>query len=453
MKKISLLLTLILCATLSFAQAKYIFFFIGDGMGFGSVSLTEDYLAAKEGKHGSSNLTFSGFPVTGFATTYSASNLVTCSAAAGTALACGSKTRNGRIGVDAEAKQNFKSIAQRLKEKGYRVGISTSVSIDHATPAAFYAHQTSRNMYYEIAQDLAKSNFDFFSGAGFINPLGKDDQQESIYTLVEQSGYKVSRSLADCKASSAPKNILLQAENKPAKAYPYVIDKSADDYTLRQTTEIAIEKLMNGKGFFLMVEGGKIDWASHDNDAATMVGEVIDMSDAVQVALDFYKKHPNETLIIVTADHETGGLGIGSGEDKLVTIMGISQQAKSVEKLVERLGNPISYNEFRQLLQDDYKLTLSYGEEQKMRKMFADNVEKEPQTGDSPCKVKNKNNLSKEVMRMVSARVGAGYSTFGHTGTMVPVYAIGAGSELFGGKINNTDIPKNIAKAAKVVWQ
>jgi alkaline phosphatase len=383
MKKFVFLIIFALCATLGFAQAKYIFYFIGDGMGFGAVSLTESYLAAKDGKHGSKNLSFSNFPVTGFATTYSENNLVTCSSAAGTALACGSKTRNGRVGVNAEATQNFKSIAYRLKEKGYKVGITTSVSIDHATPAVFYAHQRSRKMYYEIAQDLAKSGFDFFSGAGFVEPQGEDKLQPSIFPLLEKNGYRVSRSLTECKTSTAQKNILLQAESKPQNAYPYAIDKTSDDYTLRQTTEIAVEKLTNSKGFFLMVEGGKIDWASHDNAAAAMVGEVVELSDAVQVALDFYKKYPKQTLIVVTADHETGGLSVGSSEDNTVNTL--------------ELTTPAAVEAF----------FMSYG-----------------------C-----------------------YSTTHHTGTAVPVYAIGAGSALFSGKMDNTDIPKKIAKAAGVGWE
>lgn len=212
--------------------------------------------------------------------------------------------------------------------------------------------------------------------------------------MLEQNGYKLSRSLAECKSSAAQKNILLQPESKQQDAYPYAIDKSADDYTLSQTTEIAIDKLMSSNGFFLMVEGGKIDWASHDNDAATMVGEVVELSDAVQTALNFYKKYPTQTLIIVTADHETGGLSVGSGEEKHVNIMNLSQQKMSATKAA----------------------------------------------------------ISDTTARSISAKSGSNYSTFGHTGTMVPVYAIGVGSELFSGKMDNTDIPKKIAKAAKITF-
>ncbi|MDR2937942.1 MAG: alkaline phosphatase [Prevotellaceae bacterium] len=371
MKKILLVLIFALSATLGFAQAKYVFFFIGDGMGFGAVSLTEDYLAAKEGKHGSKNLTFSDFPVTGFATTYSANNLVTCSSAAGTALACGSKTSNGVVGMDSAAQKNYKSIAYRFKENGYKIGITTSVSLDHATPAAFYAHQPDRNMYYEIAQELPKNSFDFFAGAGFLKP--KVAGKENLFDNFKANNYVLSRSIDECKKSTSSKNILIQAEGKNPESLPYAINKQKGDYRLSQITDLAIERLMNDKGFFLMVEGGMIDWASHDNNATAMVGEVIEFSNAVKVALDFYKKYPTETLIIVTADHETGGLGVGKSEK--------SAPATQVENFAKNYGS---------------------------------------------------------------------YSTTGHTGTMVPVYAIGAGSEQLGGKMDNTDIPKKIAKAAKI---
>jgi alkaline phosphatase len=457
MRKIFMLAAFALSATLAGAQAKYIFLFIGDGMGFGAVTLTEDYLAAvaaSANKPGSGTLAYSTFPVSGFATTYSASSWVTCSAASGTALACGSKTRNGRIGMNEEATQSFTSIAYRLKEKGYKVGITTSVSIDHATPAAFYAHQASRNMYYEIAQDLATSGFDFFSGAGLVNPLGKDKKQENVVDIIEKNGYTVVRSLSDCQTSTAQKLLLLQPESKPQSAYPYVIDKAADDYTLASTTTLAIEKLRSGKGFFLMVEGGKIDWASHDNDAGSMVREMVDMSDAVKVALDFYRKYPKQTLIVITADHETGGLGVGNSENSATGVLGLANQKASVDKLAQRLAKaPVSYSEVKAWIVENMGITVTYDDDAMLRSLFAQNASPKPANDDTPCTLKNTGAMGKSIMRMVSARHGGGYSTFEHTGTMVPVYAIGEGSQLFSGKIDNTDIPKKIAKAAKIEWK
>jgi alkaline phosphatase len=333
------------------------------------------------------------------------------------------------------------------------VGISTSVSIDHATPAAFYAHQPSRNMFYEIAQDLAKSNFDFFSGAGLLKPTGKDGQQENVFDLMAKNGYTVVRSLADCQASTAPKLVLLQPEGKSLDAYPYAIDKASDDYTLAQTTSLAVEKLRGGKGFFLMVEGGKIDWASHSNDAGSMVREVVDLSDAVKVALDFYRKYPKQTLIVVTADHETGGLGVGPGENGAASIAGLERQNASEEKLGERLKKDISYSQLKAWVAERLGVTITYGDEVALRGLFAANAKSAPASDDAPCTLKNADAVMKAIMRMASAKNGGLYSTYDHTGTMVPVYAIGESSELFRGKMDNTDIPKKIAKAAKIEWK
>src|SRR5690606_6296994 len=180
--------------TYSFAQqAKYIFYMIGDGMGANHVNLAEIYLAHLQGRNGVEPLIFSKFPFSSVATTYSLSHGVTDSAAGGTALAVGKKTKNGVVGMDSTATVPYKSIAYAAKEKGLKVGITTSVSIDHATPATFYARQASRSMYYEIVQDLIKSNFDFFAGSGFLKPNTTFDKKDapSIYPQLEQAGYKI----------------------------------------------------------------------------------------------------------------------------------------------------------------------------------------------------------------------------------------------------------------------
>ena len=143
-------------------QAKYVFYFIGDGMGVNQVNGTEMYLAEQEGRIGVKPLLFTSFPVASMATTFSATNSVTDSSAAGTALATGAKTYNGAIGMD-DNKSVLQSVAERAKKSGKKVGVTTSVSVDHATPAAFYAHQPDRGMYYEIALDLPKAGFDFYA--------------------------------------------------------------------------------------------------------------------------------------------------------------------------------------------------------------------------------------------------------------------------------------------------
>ena len=210
-------------------QAKYVFYFIGDGMGVNQVNGTEMYLAEQEGRIGVKPLLFTSFPVASMATTFSATNSVTDSSAAGTALATGAKTYNGAIGMD-DNKSVLQSVAERAKKSGKKVGVTTSVSVDHATPAAFYAHQPDRGMYYEIALDLPKAGFDFYAGGGFLKPTTTADKKEapSIFPIFEEAGYTVARGLDEYKSKSAQadKMILIQKEGAEPSCLPYAIDLS-----------------------------------------------------------------------------------------------------------------------------------------------------------------------------------------------------------------------------------
>ena len=170
MKRLMYVLCFVLISVVAHGQAKYVFYFIGDGMGVNQVNGTEMYRAElQNGRIGVEPLLFTQFPVGTMASTFSATNSVTDSSAAGTALSTGVKTYNGAIGMD-DRKEPLQTIAEKAKKAGKKVGVATSVSVDHATPAAFYAHQPDRNMYYEIATDLPKANFDFYAGAGFLKP-------------------------------------------------------------------------------------------------------------------------------------------------------------------------------------------------------------------------------------------------------------------------------------------
>ena len=281
---------------------KYIFYFIGDGFGFGALTYSE--IVAKEN---GVPLCFSQFPVTGFTTTHSANKLVTCSSAAVTALACGEKTNNNMLNVSPDDKRTLTPISTILHKKGYQVGIATTVSIDHATPAGFYAHTESRKSYYDIAKQISVSGFEFFAGSGFLEPAPQDSAP--IISLLRKNNYIVSTSISQCSGSKSNKNILIQPQGKDVKQLPYSIRKDKNDFTLAQITQLGIEKLWaQQKPLFFMVEGGLIDWASHNNLAKELYGEVKEFSEAIEVALAFYKQHPNETLIVVTADHETGGV-------------------------------------------------------------------------------------------------------------------------------------------------
>lgn len=395
-------------ASPSYAQAqkkaKYVFFFIGDGMGFSHVALTEAYLATEKHEIGSEPLCFTQFPVMGMSTTYSASNMITCSSAAATAMATGIKTRNNMLGVAPDS-TDMRQVTYDMHDAGFSVGIMTTVTIDHATPGGFYGHSADRNDYYSIAMQLPKSGFEFFGGGGFDGANSKKikNAEKNIFDECAKDGYTVAYGVDDYKAkkADAKKMILFQADpSRKNKILPYVIGRTPKDLTLKQVITEAIDFLYKpeGKGFFIMCEGGKIDWAAHSNDMAGVVMETLDMDEAVKVAFAFYKQHPDETLIVVTADHETGGVTLGRTKGYTFDLSGIDKVVKEAAQ--------------SNVTVDDY-------------------MEQQPL-----------DSLSK------AARIG--WTTRSHTGGAVPVFAVGAGSRMFSGRQNNTDLPKKICKAMGV---
>lgn len=442
-------------------QAKYIFYMIGDGMGVNHVHLTEMYLSSLQGEIGRTPLVFSQFPFSTFATTYSLSNGVTDSAAGGTALATGQKTKNGVIGMDSSATSNLNSIAYAAKEKGLKVGITTSVSIDHATPASFYAHRASRGMYYEIAQDLIKSNFDFFAGAGFLKPNTTFDKKEaaSIFPELEKAGYNLVKGYANFKKQSlnGQKFILTDVEGSSSNALPFVIDKKESDLKLAEITSAAIDALSakNDKGFFLMVEGGKIDFSSHSNDAATTIQEVLDFNDAVKVAYEFYQQHPTETLIVITADHETGGLIIGNGGYNL-RINNLQQQKISqgeLSSLITTLRSTkpeATWDDVKSILRANLglwdKIKVSEKEAQPIFDAYqASFINHKDET--QKTLYANDNKIAALAVALLNSKSSVGWTSTSHSATAVPVFAVGVGAEKFSHALDNTDIPKKIAES------
>ena len=468
MKKLSLLLSFLLLVLSGYAQqAKYVFYFIGDGMGVNQVQGTELYRGELEGKIGITPIWFTQFPYATTATTFSATNGVTDSAAAGTALATGNKTQNGTIGMKQDLQTEVSSVAVWAKNKGCRVGVTTSVSVDHATPAAFYAHDPSRGSYYKIGTDLYKAGFDFYAGSDFIDPNNKDNKDgnsENLYTMAEKNGYTIARGYKDYlkKCKKADKMILFQSEKASEKdrtAIPYAIDRTKDDLTLADITRSAINFLSKdlSKGFFLMVEGGKIDWACHSNDAPTAFHEVADMDEAVKVAYEFYSQHPDETLIVVTADHETGGFVLGTGAYKLnLQVLKNQKVSESgftriLNELRKKYNNNVSWEKVQQALKENFgfwdKVKLNEKQEERLLAKYNDTfkgkeakLEKSEYAQDEP--------LAAEAKRIIDEIALVGWTSGGHSAGYVPVFAIGAGADLFQGRIDNTEIPIKIAKAA-----
>ena len=461
-RHVAVLLVIFLVSTVWAQQAKYVFYFIGDGMGVNQVNGTEMYLAEQEGRIGVKPLLFTTFPAGTMATTFSATNSVTDSSAAGTALATGEKTYNGSVSMDDD-KNVLSTVAERAKKAGRKVGIATSVSVDHATPAAFYAHQPNRSRYYEIALDLPKAGFDFYAGSGFLKPTTTADKKEApnVFPIIEEAGYTIARGLDEYKekAADAKKMILIQKEGAEPSCLPYAIDHEEGDLTLPEITESAVSFLSKGnkKGFFLMVEGGKIDWACHSNDPVTVFEEVIDLDNAVRVAYEFYKKHPKETLIVVTADHETGGMGLGIGKYELHLKSLLNQKqsqdllSKAITDLRKDKAGKASWNEIKDLLTEKMgfwkELPLTWEQEKMLRDEYEQSFVKNKVVFEESLYARTEP-LAAAARKVMSQIAMVGWTSSSHTAGYVPVFAIGAGADLFTGKMDNTEIPKRIAKAA-----
>jgi alkaline phosphatase len=322
-------------ATACANQPKYVFFFLGDGMASSQIQATEAYLttinggsamAAADLLNPKNRLNMSKMRAQGMQTTYDAFALMTDSASAGTAFACGAKTKSGTIGMDETLTTELKSIAQLAHEQGKKVGIISSVSLDHATPASYYASVTSRGYMNNIATQLAQSGYEFFGGGGLVAPEGParaGDTGNNVWDLLTKNGYTVLNdrgAILDLMDNPKDKVVCINPVLPGSAAMPYAIDKPDKNLSLAEMTEVAIENLYRDRrgrgrhrdrGFFLMVEGGKIDWACHANDAVAAIGDMIDFDDAIGVALEFMRQHPLQTLVVVTGDHETGGMTIG----------------------------------------------------------------------------------------------------------------------------------------------
>ncbi|MCS7019811.1 MAG: alkaline phosphatase [Cytophagales bacterium] len=279
------------------AKVKNIILMIGDGMGAAQV------FAAYTAQKGQLHMT--NFPVTGFSLTQSASHYITDSGAGGTAIATGTRTYNGAIGVDMN-KQPLTSILEIAKQNGLATGFVVSCAVTHATPAAFYAHQGSRAQDEDIAADLLKTQPDVAIGGGYKFFAHRKDGRNLIEEL-KQMNYQIADSTADLSRYTSGKLVALMAYGHPVKV------SAGRGELLAKGTQTALNILsQNRKGFFLMVEGSQIDWGGHDNDFDYMLQETIDFDKAVGIALEFAKKNGN-TLVIVTADHETGGLALTEG--------------------------------------------------------------------------------------------------------------------------------------------
>ncbi len=449
------------------SEPKYIFFFIGDGMGLAQAASAEVYLSAIQGKIGFEKLNLSRLPVQSFMTTYSQSHFITCSSASGTALATGHKTSNGTVSMDSAHIVDYKSIATIALEHNMKVGIITSVSLDHATPSAFYAHEYRRSNYYGIGLDLANSGFHFFGGGGFLRNEGEKPGDVRVVDAAARKGYRIVNSVKDFNALTPDQGKVLAISPVLAggESLPYAIDDKGDGISLSRFTSKAIELLYGKEGFFIMVEGGKIDWACHANDAASVVKEVLAFDEAIGVAMEFYKKYPAETLIVVMADHETGGMSLGmDGMDEKRAYGLLQYQKCSISAFTEKimdykekgLDTLLTFEDILDTVQYYYglgnaDLPLNEVEMIYLNEAYNQSLGHE---GENTAGVANlygeDEPLAVMCARILNRKAGIGWTTSNHTALPVPVRAVGNGQEMFVGYQDNAAIPVKVMQ--KLGW-
>lgn len=481
---------------------KYVFLFIGDGMSYPQVQLTNYFLSASRADAGKTvavdgeektilqsknHLTMMDFPVAGSAQTFDSTSFAPDSASTATSIATGKKTWSGSINVSEDFTQTYETIAEKLKaQKDYKIGVLSTVNLNHATPAAFYAHQASRSSYYDIGLELIESGFDYFAGGGLLQTTGKNEDQEDLYTLAENAGYQVVKTQAEAEALGAEsgKVIVIDEHLADSSAMSYELDREQGEWALADYVEKGIEVLDNENGFFMMVEGGKIDWACHANDAASTITDTIALDNAVEKAVEFYEQHPEETLIIVTGDHETGGLTIGfAGTDYDTFLKNFENQKISYAKFDSDYVSAYKENktDFTEVMQDVtelFGLQAPAGEGSSATQQ-KDSADQHPESGndgalvmtdyeygllksayettmsrtgeeeefaqDEYIRYGSYEPLTVTITHILNNKSGVNFGSYAHTGLPVEVLVKGNGADSFDGYYDNTDIYNRLA--------
>ncbi|MBN2341630.1 MAG: alkaline phosphatase [Deltaproteobacteria bacterium] len=460
--------------------AKYVFYLIGDGMALPQINAAQYYVASKTSS-GGVGPNFDAAPVEppailnmltlsaqGFATTHSNNSYITDSAAAGTALACGLKTDSGVISMPPALDAKLPTIAEQAKAKGLKVGIISSVSIDHATPAVFYAHNVSRNNYQEIGMDLVASGFDYFGG-GSVRWNKHSDGGAAFIAAAEDAGYTIASNREEIESlrKRDGKVIAYNAVRDSSNAMPFELVRNkaedADDLSLNDFVVKGIELLNNKRGFFMMVESGKIDWAGHANDAAANIMDTLQFDEVVGTVLDFYEAHADETLIVVTADHETGGMSLGSAsmgynsmfelidaqtstyDEYDLELKAMKSDVSNLSDLNETIETTFGFD----MNNDGAGIAMSDWDMERLEQAFAFWI-----TGDNEMSAGARaraydyyNPVVVTLTHILNEKAGIGWTSYSHTAVQVPVYAEGVGAESFNGNYDNTDIYHLTAEA------
>ena len=464
MKKLAALALLLGLAAscLAAAKPKYVFLFIGDGMSTPQRMTAEEFSRAI----GNGPLAMNALRYQSMTRTRAANAVVTDSAAAATAIACGEKADNGALGLKPDGTR-LESVAEFAKRNGKKVGVMTTVPIVHATPAGFYAHRRSRGDNYGIALDLLASGFDYFAGGGVYDDYDDKAHAEyrgNVFALAAKDGYAVVRDKAAFSALKPGCGKVWAAFGD--NGLPFAIDDAAGP-TLADMVAKAVELLDGPDGFFLMAEGGKVDYGAHANDAATLLREVLSMDDAVRVAAKFMERHPDETLVVVTGDHETGGMAMGfAGIGYNFHVQLLKYQKCSAEVFSNRIAamlekNPdLPFEAVKPLVEADFgllfskekagtsenrkKMVLSASEVKELEKAYKADVEfvRAKQRETKRHDVARRRKFAAACRRLVSNHAGVGWSSGAHTAMPTMTTAGGCGAENFSGYLDNTDIAR-----------
>ncbi len=443
------------------ASPKYVFMFIGDGMSSPQTNAAQVYNGNNvSGAIELEKLTFTQFPVVGLQYTQDSTSFCPDSASTATSLSSGFKTHSGVIGMGVDKVTAGETIAEKVKQQlGWKVGIISSVTLNHATPAAYYAHIASRNDYYEIGEQMATSGFDYFAGGSLLENDG-----EALYEVLEDAGYTVTSdrdTILSLNADSG-KVYAVSPELQDDGAMKYALDMDDDDITLAEFVRKGIDVLYNEKGFFLMCEGGKIDWAGHANDAVANISDTIALDEAVEVALEFAFQHPDETLIIVTGDHETGGMTIGYAATGYDTAFDIMKNQKmsfvAFDEYVanEKAAGTFDFDRLMEMVEDEFGLTapgtdndvpalvMNEYEYARLQKAYEDDRTGNTDGYEESLLYGGYNPISITLTHIINNKAGIGWTSYAHTGLPVPVYAFGEGAEVFGGAYDNTEVAKKL---------
>jgi alkaline phosphatase len=423
MKFLSTLLLSAVCMTaLAQQKPKNIIMVVGDGMGPAYTSAYR-YFHDDRATPAVEETVFDRLLV-GMASTSPArtSGYVTDSAAGATALSTGVKSYNGAVAVDTN-KEPLLTVLEWAKQQGLKTGIAVTSQINHATPAGFSAHNESRYNYNEIAdsyfdQKIAgKFTLDVMLGGGwkyFIRP------DRNLVQEFKQAGYQYVDNMEALNSLATGSPLLgLFAD----KGLPWALD-SKDHQRLPALTQAAVKHLQNDKGYFLLVEASQVDWAGHANDVGSAMAEMHDLALTVNWLESYVQTHP-DTLVVLTADHSTGGFTVGADHDYRWDPQWLENLKVSPETIAEQL-----------MLSDD-KIRLA-------TELFGFELNEEEQTLIAAIDSSDNEAAYESVKTLLDIRSSSGWTTLGHTASDVPVFAIGPGSERFRGLLNNTQIADNI---------